>query len=202
MAIGKLQIFGIASLGTVSAVGGGYWVVTRDDKTTAKKDDLKSKYKLALLAEQADWDKKFETLKSESTAPSYTPLKAAHDKRTSQTDQAKILHKQACEEVYTLPKDHTKYLEEFAKYCFFNNLDKKEGNKNLITTGTDFKNKYNTFSTKQEKDLSPELVEALKGKGSSDSDSGWQGKMVSGCKKLSERIYEGENEDFKNFCLK
>ncbi|CBY92761.1 hypothetical protein HF1_07530 [Mycoplasma haemofelis str. Langford 1] len=201
MAIGKLPALGAASLGTASAVGGGYWALTRDSKTEVK-EDLKSKYKLAILKEQADWDKKFEVLKKENTAPNYAPLKAAHDKRTSNESQAKALHRQACEGVYALPKDHTQNLEEFAKYCFFNNLDKKESSKNLISTNGDFQDKWSTFSAKQEKDLPSDLVEAFKGKGNSNGDSGWQQKMVSGCKKLSERIYEGESEDFKNFCLK
>ncbi|CBY92737.1 hypothetical protein HF1_07290 [Mycoplasma haemofelis str. Langford 1] len=201
MAIGKLPALGAASLGTASAVGGGYWALTRDSKVEVKTENLRSKYKLAILVTEDDWNKKFEKLKGESTAPTYAPLKEAHAKKSEEA-KAKELHKKACEDVYELPKTTTDNLNEFAKYCFFNNLDKVDSGKTLISENNGFQDKWDTFKAKQESEISPELVDALKNKGSAKTDSGWQGKMVTGCKALSEKIYEGDNEDFKAFCIK
>ncbi|AEW45426.1 hypothetical protein MHC_02820 [Mycoplasma haemocanis str. Illinois] len=202
MAIGKFPVIGIVSLGTAGMAGGGYWVLNnRDNKAAVKEEDLKGKYKLAVLVTEEDWNKKFEQLKKENTAPTYEPLKAAYAKK-DQDAEAKTLHRKACEDVYRLPKTVTDNLSEFAKYCFFNNLDKAETGKSLVTEKSEFQNKWDTFKTKQESELSPELVDALKNKGSVNTDSNWQEKMVAGCKALSEKIYEGDNKDFKDFCIK
>ncbi|AEG72652.1 hypothetical protein MHF_0376 [Mycoplasma haemofelis Ohio2] len=191
---------GLGFAGVAGASGAGYFgsqLVMGEPKET-----FKSKYADAVkgfLDSSTTLNKKLDVLGKSTSDPKHTELIAAknHKKGTKDKEATESL-KRGCSDIHNKPID-SGFLEDFKNYCSFNNEDKIESGKSLVSANTDLEGKWSVFSQKSAQDLHEGFKAISK---SSSADENWKGKMLSECKKLAVEIFQGEIPNFKEFCTK
>ncbi|AEW45257.1 hypothetical protein MHC_01955 [Mycoplasma haemocanis str. Illinois] len=112
----KVVLIGVGALGSSGAGALGFFLLKPSEITFSQK------YKSALLdlgKNSSDvnlWNTKFEVLKGKH--PVNKKLQEAVGKATSAPEEAKILHKQGCKEIYEASVESGKnYFNDFKSYC-------------------------------------------------------------------------------------
>ncbi|CBY92981.1 hypothetical protein HF1_09730 [Mycoplasma haemofelis str. Langford 1] len=195
-----LPKLGLGFAGLAGASGAGYlgWKHISNDP----KESFKSKYSLAVdgfLNDDATLTKKLTSLNGDAATPKHPDLLEAKKHKTANKDaDAKASLKKGCSEIHNKPID-SEFFDDFKNYCSFNNGDKIEASKSVVTDNGDFTNKKDAFNGKSADQLQKGFKDIEK---PTSSDTTWQAAMLSECKKLASEIFEGEIPNFKEFCTK
>ncbi|AEG72739.1 hypothetical protein MHF_0463 [Mycoplasma haemofelis Ohio2] len=173
-------------------------------KLLPQKETFKSKYSLAVdgfLSNRTIIDKKLGILKEADSNPKNEDLKIAKQKKKdSRDEEARTAFEKGCKAIHEEPTD-SQYLDDFKKYCSFNNGDKIVSGKSLVSEKANFDNHWNSFNGKTLDGLQKGFVEIHKSKKDAADDS-WKEKMLGECKRLSDEIFEGEIPNFNDYCTK
>ncbi|AEW45504.1 hypothetical protein MHC_03220 [Mycoplasma haemocanis str. Illinois] len=107
-----------AGIGGVGAAGLGGYIFSRG-KSTPTERTFRTHYFAAILQDNDSiWDSKFKSLK-DNGQPTHPKLAAAKTKFSSNAadEEAKLLQKEACREIYDSKLKESNYLSDFKKYC-------------------------------------------------------------------------------------
>ncbi|AEW45660.1 hypothetical protein MHC_04010 [Mycoplasma haemocanis str. Illinois] len=193
---------GLGFVGLAGVSGAGYLGLRKFSE--APKESFKSKYSLAIngfLSNDATLDKKLTALSVDSTNPRHLDLlNAKKHKKDNKDADAKESLKKGCLDIHNKALD-SGFFEDFKNFCSFNNGDKIDASKSVVTENGDFTNKKDTFNGKTSDQLQKGFKEIAKPSGTSP-DTKWQEAMLSECKRLALEIFEGEIPNFKEFCTK
>ncbi|AEW45680.1 hypothetical protein MHC_04120 [Mycoplasma haemocanis str. Illinois] len=138
------------SLGGLGAGGVGLGGLLVMKSWASKKETFSDKYKHSLLDDFKDdviWGRKYVALKT--TKPTHPKLMRAYieatKKPTENEQEAKILLKAGCKDIYESPFEDSKYQNDFKSYCSLTNLDVSSNQTwNSETTDKTPNNKWDT----------------------------------------------------------
>ncbi|AEG73199.1 hypothetical protein HF1_08630 [Mycoplasma haemofelis str. Langford 1] len=146
-------------LGGAGAAGfGAYMLIPRDAEIT-----FAVKYKNAILNPTGDeslWNSKFTSLNGKTVK--HLKLQSAVTQHSSNSENAKALHKEACKDIYNSPFENSDYQKDFQDYCA-RNLKDEIGSKWITEEKGGSKWTARLTSLKSHSESNGELDDTLKG---------------------------------------
>ncbi|AEG73348.1 hypothetical protein HF1_10110 [Mycoplasma haemofelis str. Langford 1] len=199
----SLSKVGLGFAGLAGVSGAGYLGLR--NLSSESKESFKTKYALAVkdfLSDDTILGKKLTSLSaSGASTPKHKDLVSAQEhKKANRENEAKTALKRGCSDIHDKPVD-SDFFEDFKNYCSFNNGDKLEQGKTVVSANGDFTSKWTSFNGKSSDELQKGFKTINKPTDGA-SNTTWQATMLAECKKLSLEIFEGTISNFVEFCSK
>nr|WP_014272644.1 hypothetical protein [Mycoplasma haemocanis] len=190
----------LVGIGGVGVAGLGGYSLLKKSWETPKEQTFKDKYSHAILASGDDlWATKFKDLKDGSN-PTHSRLLEAQTKfKSNDSDEnAKLLQKEGCEDIYNSKLEGSNYLQDFRKYCAKLVSNAVKGTWIVDDTANSGKWDTKLNSLKTHNGSLDTSLETLKGKLNANSganvDANKRGELKNWCDGIKGEIFMGDKD--------